>query len=98
MRVSVILDLFQPIFDVDEGVSPKLTLSLPGNVIDQKCTNSASVVGTRNRPEILLASSVPDLEFDIFVIDRNSLGSEFNSNSHVMGHSCLILDELKYDT
>ena len=72
--------------------------ALPGNVINKQCSDGAAVVGSGNRPEILLASSVPDLEFDIFVIDGNSFGPKFNSNGDIVGNSGLVLDELKDDT
>ena len=72
--------------------------ALPGNVIDKQCSDGTAVVGAGNRPEILLASGVPDLELDVFVIDGNSFGPEFDSDCDIVGNSGLVLDELKYDT
>lgn len=47
---------------------------------DQKDTLTASIIGTGNGSEPLLASSIPDLKFDIFRINLDGLEAEINSN------------------
>jgi hypothetical protein len=70
---------------------------LPGDVIDEKGSDGTAVVGASDGPEIFLASCIPDLQFDVFVIDGDGLGAELNSDGDIMSDSGLVLDELQYD-
>ena len=70
---------------------------IPGDIVDKKCSNSATVVGSGDGPEVLLACCVPYLQFDIFVVDRYGFCSKFYSNGDIMGNPSFVLDELKHD-
>lgn len=98
MRITIVLDLFKPILHVVESITPTVHSLLPCDVIDKKGTNSTSIVRTSNRAEIFLASSIPDLKLDVFVVNRNSLCSEFDSDGYIVSNPGLVLDELEYDT
>jgi hypothetical protein len=70
---TIVFKLFDPFFQIFEG-------SWSGNIIDQKGTVGTPIICTCHRPVPLLASSVPDLYFDWFVIDHDRLGSKLHSN------------------
>ena len=70
---------------------------VPGDVVDEQCSDGASVVGPRDGPEILLARSVPDLQLDGLVIDGERLGPELNADGHIVRGPGLILNELQDD-
>ena len=57
----VFLDVPDPVLDVVETL-------LVGDVIHQHDAHGAPVVGRGDRPEPLLARSVPDLELDLFTV------------------------------
>lgn len=70
----------------------------PGDIVDEEGPDCASVVGSGNRPEILLASRVPDLQLYDLVGHLDIFSSEFNSDRHIMARPRLILDELQHNT
>ena len=52
--IAIALGLFQPLFQVQEGVSS-------GDIVDQNDSCSGSVIGPGDRTEAFLTSGVPDL-------------------------------------
>lgn len=70
---------------------------LSGDVIHQQCSDGTSIIRASDGSEILLACSVPDLQFDIFIPNINSLGPELNADSNIMGRPGLILDKLQHN-
>ena len=97
MGVSVVFDLFQPVSNMVEGVSSKCFPSLPGDIVDQQGSDGATIVGASDRPEVLLTGGVPDLEFDVLIIDGDSFCSELDADGDIVGDSGLVFDELEYD-
>lgn len=89
MRVAIGLDFFEPILNVREGV-------LASNIIDEKGPDGTPVVGSCDRSEVLLAGSIPNLEFNTFLLDGNGLGAKLHSDCYIVGCSRLILDELEH--
>ena len=89
MWVAIGFDFIQPIFNMGEGFPT-------GDVIHQKCTDGTPIVRPSNGPEVLLARSVPNLQFDIFFLDWDGLGPELHADSHIVGCSGLVLDELQH--
>jgi hypothetical protein len=67
------------------------------NVIDKQCTYGTTVIRSGDGPKILLASSVPDLEFDVFVLDGDRFSTKFNADCDIVGCSGFSLYELKYN-
>jgi hypothetical protein len=96
--IAVVLDFFKPIFDMVESITPTVYSLLPRNVVNKKSTDGTSIVRTGDGAEVFLTCSIPDLELDIFVVDRDSLSSKFDSDGHIVSDSGLVLDELEYDT
>ena len=90
MRVAIGLHLFQPIFDMCKGFPP-------GYIIDQQCSNCAPIVRPGNRAKVFLASSVPDLEFDIFFLDGDCFCAELHTDCDIMGGSSFVFDELQHN-
>lgn len=97
MRIAVVLDFFEPILDMVKSITPTVYSLIPRNVVDKEGTNGTSIVRTSDGAEVFLSCRVPDLKLDVFVVDRDSLGSEFDSDGHIVSDSGLVLDELEYD-
>ena len=70
---------------------------VPGNIVDEQGSDGTAVVGAGDGPEIFLASSIPDLQFDGFLAHLNDLRAKFNSNSSVMVIFELVVEKLQYD-
>lgn len=71
---------------------------LSRDIIYKQRSNCTSIIRSSNGSKILLACSVPDLKFNIFVFNTYSLCSKFDSYGDIMGCPCLILDELQNNT
>ena len=56
----------------------------PSDVIDQKSTCSTSIISSSYRLKGFLTSGVPNLQFDIFLIDLDGTCSELNSDSQIV--------------
>ena len=91
MRVTIHLDLIQPVLNMRKSF-------LPRYIIHQKRTNSTPVIRPRNGPEILLPRSIPYLQLNGLILHRNGLGPELNSDRYIMGSTCLALYKLKHNT
>ncbi len=89
--IAIHLDLIEPVLDMGKSL-------FSGDVIHEQGANGTSVVWPGNGPEIFLACSVPDLQFDILILDRYGLGAELNSNGYIMGGAGFSLNKLKNDT
>ena len=55
-----------------------------GDVIDEECPGSTAVVGAGDGLKRFLASSVPNLQLDVLVVDLNRAGSEFDANRQIV--------------
>jgi hypothetical protein len=66
-----------------------------GNVVDQQGTGRSSIVGTCNRSERFLAGRIPNLQFDLFAIDRDHAGTEFNADGQVVNGLETFVGELE---
>ena len=56
----------------------------PRDIVDEQRAGSASVVGAGDGLKRFLASSVPNLQFDVLVVDLNRAGSEFDANRQIV--------------
>ena len=75
--VRVVFDLLQPVLQGVKGT--------PGSQVeDQKGSDRTSVVGSGDRPERLLAGGVPDLQFDLTVVNFDTASSELYSQGGLM--------------
>ena len=90
MGVTVHLDFIEPVLHMGECF-------FASYVVDKECTDGTAVIRPGNGPEILLACSVPNLEFDVFIFDGDGFGTEFNADSNIVGSSGFSLNELKYN-
>lgn len=68
-----------------------------GEIEDEEDTLAAPVVGTRDGPEALLSSRVPDLELDVFVINLDRLEAEVHPDRRQVVLGELVLDEAHQD-
>ena len=84
--VGIVFQLIEPLLYALESL-------LLGDVIDQKCSNSSSVIRTCDSTVSLLTSSVPDLSFDNFAITLYTLGSKLYTNGGLALKVELILSE-----
>ncbi len=53
-----------------------------------------SVVGPGDGPESFLAGGIPDLKFDILIVDRNHASAEFDADGHFVFLPKSFIDEL----
>ena len=63
----------QPLTNIFEGLAS-------ADVVDDKSSNGTSIIGSSDRSETLLASSVPDLSFDLPSIDLHRLCLELDTD------------------
>lgn len=56
----------------------------PRDIVDEQRAGSASVVGAGDGLKRFLASSVPNLQLDVLVVDLNRAGSEFDANRQIV--------------
>lgn len=91
MWVAISFNFIKPSFHMSKGVSSR-------DIIDQQCSYSTPVVGSRNRSKVLLASSIPNLKFDSFITNCNGFSSKFYPDGDIMSCSCFILNKLKDNT
>lgn len=89
MGIAIDLDLLEPVLHMDEGVPA-------GDVVHKQSPDGAAVVGTGDRPEVLLPGRVPDLQFDVFVAHFYGFCAEFDADCHVVGCAHFVLDELQH--
>jgi len=54
------------------------------NVIDEESASRAAVVRSCDGAEGFLARRVPDLEFDLFVVDGDHAGAELDADGEVV--------------
>ena len=66
-----------------------------GNIIHEKCSDGTSVVRPSDGPKVFLSSSIPNLKFNLFILNVDGFCSELDTNSHIMGVSSFIFDELE---
>ena len=70
----------------------------PGDIIHEQCSNRTSVIRPCYRSEIFLSRSVPNLQFDIFIFNRNGFSPELNPNGNIMRGPGLSFNKLKHNT
>lgn len=75
--VAVILDVFDPSGNIAEGL-------FASEVKNYKCGCRGAVVGASDGFELFLSGSIPDLQFDDFVVDEYVLAGEFYADSVLM--------------
>ena len=68
-----------------------------GDVVDEEDSYGRAVVGTSDRSEVLLASSVPYLQFDCFVAEGQDSGGELDPQSDFVFVVHALLHELGDD-
>ena len=56
----------------------------PRDIVDEQRTSCTSVVGPGDGLERFLASSVPNLQLDVLVVDLNGAGSKFDADGEVV--------------
>jgi len=71
--VGMVAELFQPACDVLVGL-------VLGDVVDEKCADSATVVGAGDCAVALLAGGIPDLGFDGLVVDLDAAGGKLDTD------------------
>lgn len=54
------------------------------NVVYEQGASSTTVIGSCDGAEGFLAGGVPDLEFDLFVVDCDHARTEFDTDGEVM--------------
>lgn len=69
-----------------------------GDVVDEECPGSASIVTTGYRAKTLLTSSVPDLEFDLLAVDCDHSSAELDAYSEVVDGLEPLVCELEEET
>lgn len=74
---GMLSEIVQPLRQVIEGVAS-------GDVVYEEGPSGASVVRAGDRAESFLASSIPDLEFDLFTVNADHSSSEFNAYCEIM--------------
>jgi hypothetical protein len=67
--------------------------SLVGDIVDEKDTHRAAIIGRRDGAEALLASSIPDLELHALAIELNGANLEVDANSGDEGRGEGVLAE-----
>lgn len=90
MRVPIRFDFVQPTFNMCKCFSP-------GYIVDQQCTDGTSVVGPCDGPKIFLACSVPNLQFNTFILDWDGFCPKLHTDSNIMSCPSFVLDELKHN-
>ena len=73
----MLLDLFEPVNGVHEGL-------VSGDIVGEEDAVSSSVENARNTLEGLLASGIPNLKLDDFILDRASERTELHSDGDLM--------------
>ena len=97
LLAAVIFDFFDPILEMLKAFLPFLSKELLSNIINQESTNSTSVVWSGDRSEILLAGSIPYLQFNGFVGEWDEGGSKLYSKCHLMIVAHFLLHKLGDD-
>ena len=87
MGVTVCLNFFQPILNMRKSFPP-------GYIVHQQCPDSTPVVRSSDWSKVFLSGCIPNLEFDIFVFDGDSFGTELNTDGDVVGGAGFVFDEL----
>jgi hypothetical protein len=72
----MIAELFQPACDV-------LVSLVLGDIVDEECTDCATVVSTGDGAVALLAGGIPDLSLDGLVVDLDAASGEFDADSRL---------------
>lgn len=85
---SVEFDLFDPIFDVHEGVSF-------ADGVGEYDAHGASIVGLRDSFELFLSGCVPDLQSDFIFSYQDGLGLEVDADGGEMGGHKVVITEFK---
>lgn len=67
-----------------------------GDVVDKQGADCAAVVRPSDRSEVLLARSVPHLEFDVFILDSDGPGGKLYSQRDLVILVHALLDELQH--
>lgn len=75
--VAVLSHFFEPAGQMGEGVAS-------GNIVDQQGTCCASVVRPRYALEGLLPCRVPDLQFDVLIVNLDSPSSKLNADRQIV--------------
>eukprot|EP00443_Scrippsiella_acuminata_P065453 CAMPEP_0115496358 /NCGR_PEP_ID=MMETSP0271-20121206/65727_1 /TAXON_ID=71861 /ORGANISM="Scrippsiella trochoidea, Strain CCMP3099" /LENGTH=239 /DNA_ID=CAMNT_0002925031 /DNA_START=406 /DNA_END=1122 /DNA_ORIENTATION=+ len=88
VRVCVLPRLLKPAREVIEGVTA-------GDVVHQERSTGSAVVRARNGAERLLTCSVPDLELDLFVLNRDEARPKLHTNRKVMVGAEALIGELQ---
>jgi hypothetical protein len=73
----VLLDLFEPVNGVHEGL-------VSGDIVGEEDAVSSSVENPGHTLEGLLAGGIPYLKLDDFILDRPSERTEFHSDGNLM--------------
>ena len=75
--VAILSHFFEPARQMRERVPPR-------DIVDEQSASSTSVVGAGDGLKRFLASSVPNLQLDVLVVDLNRAGSEFDANRQIV--------------
>lgn len=89
VRVAVDFHLLQPVLYMGKSIPA-------GDIVDQQGSDRAPVVGSGDRPEVLLARSVPDLQLYVFVPHFYRFCPELHADRYVVGRTHFIFDELEH--
>lgn len=85
--VSIGFDLLHPVLQMFKCFST-------GYVVNQKSSNSTTIVGPGNRFEILLSGGVPDLQFYCFHVHFQVFSSKLNADGHIVSEVHFLFDQL----
>lgn len=89
--VSVLLDFFEPSGEVGECVPSR-------DVVDEECAGRTSVIRSRDRLKGFLASGVPDLQLNVFLLDLNGTSTKLNSDGQIVLLTESLIRELEEET
>jgi len=88
---GVLFNIRVPRADIIEGL-------FIGNIVHEQNAHGASVVSSSNSAEALLASSIPNLEFDALAVELDGTDLEVDSNSGDEGRGPCVVTEAKQET
>lgn len=66
-----------------------------GDVVHKQRTGGTAIIRARNGTERLLAGSVPNLQFNLFAIDGDHSGAEFDTDSEIVNGLKALVGELQ---
>lgn len=69
-----------------------------GDIINEESSRRAAVIAARDAAELLLARSVPDLEFHLLLLDADRAAAELDPDCQVVDRLEPLVRELKQET